>query len=184
MMYFCYGYYMQTIVVHIVPHSTGLGLSPSTAANVLAVIGATSIVSRLTAGVISDRIGIKPTLVIALIGLLISLVWIQTVDSLWGLILFSVAFGITLGAPMTMQSLLLAELFGLGSLGVIVGIATFIYTIGSAIGPAMAGYVHDISGSYIPAFLICSVVAVMAVALVMLMKPVKDNHAPDTSDTD
>jgi len=184
LMYFFYGYYMHTVTVHIVPHSTGLGLSPSAAANVLAIMGGMSIVSRLTAGVISDRIGIKRTLVIALTGLLVSLVWVQTTGSLWGLILFGVVFGISVGGPMTMQSLLLAEMFGLGSLGVIVGISAFVYTIGSAIGPAVAGYIFDITGSYSPALLVCSIVAVAAVVLAMMMKPVESNRGQNIPGTD
>ena len=60
--YFCYGLFLQTIVVHIAPHATELGITPISAASILSIIGGLSIVGRVLMGSTSDRIGTRPSL--------------------------------------------------------------------------------------------------------------------------
>ena len=71
------------------------------------------------------------------------------------------------------QSPLLAELFGLSSHGVIIGVIFFAASIGGAIGPILVGHIFDITGSYQLAFLICGAVAIMAVILMSLLRPTR-----------
>jgi MFS family permease len=58
-------------------------------------------------------------------------------------------------------------LFGLSSLGLILGSVTFIYTIGSAVGPLLSSYVYDITGSYRSAFFICALLDAVALIVVL-----------------
>ena len=53
---------LLTIVVHIVPHATDLGLPPVTAAGVLSTIGGVSMIGRVVMGAVNDRIGGKRSL--------------------------------------------------------------------------------------------------------------------------
>ncbi|MFC1911043.1 MFS transporter, partial [Chloroflexota bacterium] len=174
--YFCFGYCLHTLMVHIVPHAIKLGIPPANAATILVAIGGTTIIAKVLAGIASDRAGAKPTIVVGLIILTGGLIWLQGTDTLRGLFIFGIIFGISYGGVMTMQSLLLAELFGVGSLGVIVGGVTFIYTIGSATGPLLAGQIFDVTGSYRLAFIICIIPAVAGIILTLLVKPVKDKR--------
>lgn len=165
--YFCFGVTLHTIMVHIVPHAIETGIPPETAAELMAVIGGSSILSKLVVGNISDRIGIKMSLAYNFILLIAALLWLQVTGSLWTLRGFAFAFGFAYGGIMTLQSLLSAELFGLSSLGLILGSVSFIYTIGSAAGPLLSGYIFDVTSSYSIAFFICTILDAMALVVVL-----------------
>lgn len=58
-----------------------------------------------------------------------------------------------------------SEFFGLAYLGSILGAMATTFGIGGAVGPMVAGYVFDLTGSYVAAFLLC---ATMFVAVAIL----------------
>jgi MFS family permease len=165
--YFCFGISLHTVMVHIVPHAIETGIPLNTAAELIAVIGGSSILSKLVTGAISDRIGVKLSLAYNFMLLIGDLLWLQVAGSLWTLRAFAFGFGFAYGGIMTLQSVLSAELFGLGSLGLILGSVTFVYTIGSAVGPLLSGYIFDVTGSYSIAFSVCTILDVVALAVVL-----------------
>lgn len=171
--YFCFGFGLHTIMVHIVPHATDLGISAANAANILAMIGGAGIVGSITMGSASDRIGIKPSLIFTLILMLAALLWLQLAKELWMLYLFGIAFGLACRSIIALQSLVTAELFGLSSLGILVGSVAFIYTIGAALGPALSGHIFDITGSYSLAFLADAILVAIALILALLLRPLR-----------
>ena len=70
-----------------------------------------------------------------------------------------------------------AELFGLKSLGVILGGVLFFATIGGASGGPLAGSIFDVTGSYSFAFLISVMVNALAIifSLILLRSKGKEN---------
>jgi hypothetical protein len=62
--------------------------------------------------------------------------------------LFSTILGFSYGSMIGLQSVLGASMFGLASLGIIVGFITFMYTVGGALGPVFSGHIFDITRSY------------------------------------
>jgi MFS family permease len=165
--YFCFGVALHTIMVHIVPHAIESGIPPQTAAGLMVLIGASSILSKLVAGGISDRIGLRWSLAYNFILLIGGLLWLQVSGSFLTLQGFVIAFGFAYGGIMALQSVLSAKLFGLSSLGLIVGCVTFVYTIGSATGPILSSYLFDVTGSYRMAFLICTFLETVALVVVL-----------------
>ncbi|MBW1766864.1 MAG: MFS transporter [Deltaproteobacteria bacterium] len=159
--YFCYGYCLHTIMVHIIPHATDVGIPRAQAAAILALIGGTSIVSRVLVAAASDRVGVKPALTVVFCVLLFSFLWIQIADTMWMLILFGIFFGISYGGAMSLQALGLAEVFGLKAMGTILGAITFMYTIGAAVGPMITGYIFDVTGRYSIAFWLATCLAIL-----------------------
>jgi MFS family permease len=99
--------------------------------------------------------------------LIVALLWLQMTGSLWTLRGFAFAFGFSYGGIMTLQSVLSAELFGLSSLGLILGSVSFLYTIGSATGPLLSGYIFDVTRSYSIAFFICTLLDAVALGVVL-----------------
>ncbi len=168
---FCFGYCVHTIIAHIANHVTDLGISAAVAAGILAVVGGLSIAGRIATGSITDRVGSKPPLVINLILMSGALFWLLAAGDLWAFYLFAVIFGFAYGGLAAMESPIVAELFGLSSHGVIMGVASFGYTVGGAVGPLVAGSIFDIFNSYQLAFLICAVVAVLGIILAWRLKP-------------
>jgi MFS family permease len=166
-LYFCFGVSLHTVMVHIVPYALETGISLNTASELIAVIGGASILSKLIIGAISDRIGVRLSLAYNFILLLADLLWLQVTGSLWTLRVFAFAFGFAYGGIMTLQSVLSAELFGLNSLGLILGSVSFLYTIGSAVGPLLSGYLFDVTSSYSIAFLVCTLLEAVALGVVL-----------------
>lgn len=166
------GFFVQVIIVHIVIHATGLGISPVSAASILSVVGVGSLVGRIMGGGVSDRFGNKPAIIAALILAGAGFILLLVARELWMLYIFAIIFGLAYGEILCMMSLLPAELFGLRSQGVILGIIIFASTIGGSIGPVVAGKIFDITGSYQIALMICVAVACVGLILAIFIRPV------------
>jgi MFS family permease len=167
MVFFC----LLTIVVHIVPHARDLGLPPAIAAGVLSTIGGVSMLGRFTMGTVNDGIGGKRSLIICFVILLCGLIWLQVSHAAWMLFLFAIVYGFAHGGLFTVMSPMVAELFGIGSHGLLFGIVLFSGTLGGALGPLMAGRLFDITASYRLVFLILTVLAVIGFILITTLRP-------------
>ena len=163
---------IATVMFHIVPIAIDLGISAANAANVLATVGSVSIVGRFVMGTAGDRIGTKSSLVICFLILLSGLIWLQFATTLWMLLLFAVIHGFAHGGFFTLISPLLADFFGTRSHGAIFGVLTFVSAIGSAVGPVMAGYMFDTTGSYQLVFLALTGMSIAGLIAASLLKPV------------
>ena len=159
------------VTVHIVIHATGMGVSAMDAARLLSILGVLLIVGFNVMGMTADRIGNRSAFIISFIVLTVSFVWLILNKDIWGLYLFAVVSGFAFGGMQVLFSPMVAELFGLSSHGVILGAAGFIGGIGAAVGPAMAGYIFDVTSSYYLAFIICVIMAAVAVILALLLRP-------------
>jgi MFS family permease len=169
---------LLTMIVHIVPHATDLGLPPATAAGVLATIGGVSMLGRIVMGTANDRIGGKRSLIISLIVLICGLVWLQISGKAWMLFLFAVIYGIAHGGFFTVMSPTIAEFFGTGSHGLLYGIVLFSGAIGGAVGPLLGGYIFDRTASYQVLFVVLTGLAAVGLVLITLLKPLRDKAAP------
>jgi MFS family permease len=165
------GYCFLTIMVHIVPHASDIGMEPIKAAGVLSTIGGVSMLGRLSTGLAIDRIGNKKSLIICFILLILSFLWLQVAKEMWMLYLFAVIYGVTHGAFFTVISPIVARLFGIRSHGVLFGIVAFSVTVGGAIGPVLAGHIFDITRSYHLVFLILTGVSIASLLLSLFLKP-------------
>lgn len=170
-MFLSFGFCTFTIIVHIVPHAAELGLSAISAANVLATIGALSILGKVVLGSVADRIGNKETFIISFILMSAALFWLALATEAWMLFVFAAAFGLAFGGCTASQAPLVSVLFGLSSHGVILGVVMASFTLGSAIGPFLAGYVFDISGSYQIAFLVSAAISIVGLILTIILPP-------------
>ena len=168
-MYFAFCFCSLAVTVHIVIHGIGLGLTPASAANILAIFGVVSIASLNIMGMLGDRFGNRPTIGICFLLLAISFSWLLIASNAWQLYLFAVIFGFAWGGLQVLFSPLVAERFGLKSHGIILGTANCAGTIGAALGPLTAGYIFDKANSYSLAFIICIGLAIIAVVLTLLL---------------
>jgi len=168
--YFAFLFCFVTVVVHIVIHAIGLGITPASAANVLAICGAVSIASVNIMGIAGDRFGNRPTSAISFLLMAIAFFWLLAARETWQLYLFALILGLAYGGMQVLFSPLIAELFGLKAHGVILGAAAFGGSVGGALGPLLAGYMFDKTGSYSLAFIICAALAIVAVVLTLLLR--------------
>ncbi len=171
--YFCFGFGMFVVMVHGVPHLSELGFSPITAANFLAVIGALTVAGRLLLGGAADRFGNRPIFVIGFILTTGALLRLVGATEMWTLYLCAAVSGFANGGMGTSESPLVAELFGLKSHGLILSMAGAGFTFGAAVGPLVAGYLFDRTGSYQVSFIVSAGISILGLILTLLLTPIK-----------
>ena len=85
-------------------------------------------------------------------------------------------FGIAYGGIVPLQNLIPAELFGLKSLGAILGSLALFGTVGGALGVPLAGSIFDVTGSYSMAFLICIILCTLAIVCSLVVLRSKEQR--------
>ena len=169
---FFFGVAIQILMVHIVPHATDLGISTANSVILLSFIGGVGATARVVMGIVGDKTANKLTFLISYGLAAVALFWLLAAKELWMFYLFVIVFGFGYGGIAVLISPVTAEHFGLNSIGIILGIILFICAIGETIGPILAGYIFDVTGSYNLAFLICAVLTTLSVLLISILKPV------------
>jgi MFS family permease len=164
---------LLSVMLHIVPHATDIGIPSTAAAGLLSTIGGVSMVGRFMIGNAIDRIGNRNCMVLCFILLIMVLLWLQLAKNLWMLYLFAAVYGFTHGGFFTVISPIVAEYFGLRSHGLLFGIAVFAGTVGGFIGPIFSGYIFDLTASYRVAFWGCICAAAVGLGLILSLKPPK-----------
>jgi OFA family oxalate/formate antiporter-like MFS transporter len=160
---------LQMTMIHIYRHATELGIPGGVAASFMSVIGISSIIGRLVMGAVSDRLGGKRTLVICLVLQALAVFWLLGATAIWMLYLFAAVFGFAYGGCVPLLPVIAGELFGLKSIGEIIGVQMLGVAIGGAIGPLLGGYVFDVTGSYYFAFTVsgmCTIIALILLAFI------------------
>ncbi|MFC1986413.1 MFS transporter [Chloroflexota bacterium] len=169
-MFLCGGFCIHTVMVHIIPYATDIGVSASVAATMLSIIGILTIGSKIGMGNTGDRIGNTRVMIIIFILMLVAFLLLQLASALWMMYLFTVIFAIAFGGIAVMQSPTVAELFGLKAHGEIYGLTMFSACIGNAIGPLIAGRIYDIRGTYYWAFMLCIMLSMLGLTLSILLR--------------
>ena len=160
-------------MVHIVPHTTELGISAIGAANIIVAMSGVSVVGKVLLGRASDTMGCKQIYTIGVSLMLVALLWLVPAGTMWKFYLFAAFFGLGYGGCASTISPLVAVLFGLGSHGLIFGVITFLFRLGGGVGPFLSGYIFDVTGSYQLAFWVCSGISLTAFILASVLKPIK-----------
>jgi len=159
-----------SVLTHIVPHAIDIGFEPIRAASMLSFIGIGSLLGRLIMGGISDRVGSKRGMFIASLLMGISMLWLFGSSNLWMLFIFTFVFGFAFGATAPLNAALIGDTFGLRHVGLIMGVIEMGWESGAASGPALAGYIFDITGGYSWAFLGAGLAALLAAVFIIPIK--------------
>ena len=160
----------QAVNVHFTPHAIDEGISDASAAAALGLIGGFSIPGRLISGLISDAVGWRRTLALALFGMALSLPWLLFLNASWMLYSFALCYGVCHGIRVPAQLGILEQTFGIGSLGQLVGISTAIGQVCGAMAPYVAGFIYDQTGSYSIVFYILMAMLVTTGIVAFMMK--------------
>jgi MFS family permease len=139
--------------VHIVAYCGDLGFGPARGAEMLSLMLACGLVSRLVSGVICDRIGGIRTLLLgsALQG--VALLMFLPFDGLVSLYVVSAMFGLFQGGIVPAYAIIIREHFAPREAGARVGAVMLASLLGMALGGWMSGWIFDITGSYHAAFI-------------------------------
>lgn len=169
-MFFCFMYGLQTIQVHIVPNAIDQGMAATSAARIISVIGAASIIGRIFNGMIIDRFGGKRAIIGCFTIVIIAYLLLLFAQTSWMFFLFAAVFGITYGGMMTSLAPITAQFFGITSLSVIFGSLNMFSSLGS-FGPVITGRIFDVTGSYHSGFVAILILAIIGLSLIISIKP-------------
>ena len=139
--------------VHIVAYCGDLGFGAARGAEMLSLMLACGIVSRLISGAICDRIGGVRTLLLGSVLQGLSLLLFIPFDSLVSLYLVSALFGLFQGGLVPSYAIIVREHFPPAEAGARVGTVMMCSLLGMALGGWMSGKVFDLTGSYHAAFI-------------------------------
>jgi MFS family permease len=139
--------------VHIVAYCGDLGYGAARGAQMLSLMLAAGVVSRLVSGVICDRIGGLRTLLLGSVLQGTALLLFLPFDSLSSLYVASALFGLFQGGIVPSYAIIVREHFPAKEAGARVGTILMCTLLGMALGGWMSGKVFDLTGSYHAAFL-------------------------------
>jgi MFS family permease len=138
--------------VHLVAYCSDLGYGAARGAEMLSLLLACGIVSRLTFGWISDHIGGLHTLLLGSFLQAVALILYLPFDGLVSLYLVSALFGLFQGGIVPSYAMIVREYFSPKEAGARVGIVMMATLFGMAFGGWMSGVIYDATGSYQVAF--------------------------------
>jgi MFS family permease len=168
-----FGLCIQAIMAHIYAYMTDITISATIAANLLAAIGGIAFIGRIFLGIIADRLGGHRALEICYGLMSAALLWLLICREIWMFCLFAVIFGVAYGGWGALMSLVAADIFGLSSLGAILGAMLFFSSFVEGSGPIVAGGIYDLTGSYQGVFILCAGLSLLATGMTFLLKPIK-----------
>ena len=138
--------------VHLVAYCSDLGYGPARGAEMLSLMLACGIVSRVTFGFICDRIGGLRTLLLGSSLQGIALLLFLPFRGLISLYVVSALFGLFQGGIVPSYAIIVREYFPSREAGARVGAVITASLFGMALGGWMSGAIFDLTGSYRAAF--------------------------------
>jgi MFS family permease len=163
--------------VHIVAYCGDLGYGVARGAEMLSLMLAFGIISRVGSGFVADRIGGVPTLLAGSLLQGVALLLYMMFDGLFSLYVISALFGLFQGGIVPMYAVIIREYFSPREAGMRVGLVVMATVIGMAGGGWLSGVIFDYSGSYQAAFLNGLIWNLLNVS-VMLLLLLRSRHAP------
>jgi MFS family permease len=140
------------VPVHVVAYARDHGIGLASASLALTAYGIGATVGRLASGPMSDRLGGRPLMGAFVALQIVTLAALPFGLSQEALMVTLALFGVGGSGSDTVLLRLIPDVFGLKALGAIMGVMTLGWRLGAAVGPAAAGFVHDLTGSYVLPF--------------------------------
>jgi MFS family permease len=154
--------------VHVVAYARDRGIGLASASLALTAYGLGSTLGRLAFGPLSDRLGSWAIVRVCFALQVVAVATLSFNPSQEMLLAVLFAFGLGFTGADTVVVSVIPDVFGLRALGAIMGVLSLTWRIGAALGPAVAGFAHDATGSYAVPFGAAPAVLVLSYALYAL----------------
>ena len=165
----------QIAITHQVFFFLDAGYRPMQAAGIYSVFGVIFILGNLCS-FFSDRLGRERVFIHSclLCVVAVSLLFLIKDNSQpWMGFLFAVLFGLGMGTAAPVLFTTVADLFQGKYFGSIQGTVVLGFSLGGSVAPWLAGFLHDRTGGYVPAFLILIGSLLVSIVLMWLIAPQK-----------
>jgi MFS family permease len=169
--YFMFGFSYIIYITFFVAYLTNEGaLTPQKAGQIFAILGLCSIVSGAAWGWISDVLGRRLGSLLAYLTIALSFLIIALWRSTTGFYVSSIVFGLSLSSIPAIMTAAVGDSVGGRLAPAALGFITLIFGIGQSLGPAVAGWIKDATGTFTGAFILSAVVSLMGAAGSMLLR--------------
>lgn len=168
-----FSFYNMSVATNIVRLLAETGISDMQAAGIASALGLAGITGRLSVGFLLDRFS-APLIgfVSQMLPVLACAILLMDVSGVAALTLAVVLFGLATGAEVDVALYLATRHFGLKAYAALFGAIITFGAINAAISPAVAGIIHDRTGSYDGLlFAIMAVMTVGAIAVALIGQP-------------
>lgn len=147
--YFCCCAAHSGPIFHMVSYAVDCGIAPMTAATLLGAQGLAGVAGRIGGGMVADRLGEKPTILMALLLQASAIAAYVTISAPTQFLLLGMVFGLSYGAVMPLYAVLVRNWFGPAVMGTAFGAVSMAATFGMATGPVIGGWLRGIGGDYL-----------------------------------
>lgn len=152
-------------------------LDPIDASFAVSILGAASIIGRLTGGLIVTRVPLKGFVVANLLGQMLGLTVLAQAEERSIVWLGAAMFGVTIGNLLMLHPLLLAQVYSVRHFPRLYSLSQSFTTLGVAGGPLLLGWLHDVTG-YLTAFFVAAGLSAVAAAILATSRlPTRDDQA-------
>lgn len=166
--------------VHLVAYATDHGIDTALAASAFGLVGAFSVAGRIAVPVYADRVGWLRSVTVCCGVCAFMLIWLIFTSNSWMLYVFVILYGFFYGGKVPLIPGLVGIFFGLRALGEITAILHSVSMIFSAVGPFIGGWIFDMTGNYVAAFIFCAVMWAVAAVVAIFLKPPVSKAATNT----
>jgi MFS family permease len=167
--------------LHLITYLTEIGYTASYAAGVMSLIYLCAAFGKLGMGLLADRVSARIALTLDFLAVCLGMILIFGAARTAVLIPFVLIFGLSLGAPLVLVPMLVADSLGLKRFGSIGGITGVCNTLGAAVGSVGAGKIYDLSGSYVPTFEVFVVMCILGAAVTYSCRSFESEQARQPS---
>ncbi len=143
---------MAMPMVHLVAHASDLGHATARGAEMVSLLLACSMVSRLIWGWVSDHIGGLRTLLAGSVGQAVMLSMFIVTEGLTELYVVAALFGLAFGGVVPSYAMIVHEIFPPEQVGRRIGPVVLFGAVGMSLGGWVGGFVFDLYGDYQRAF--------------------------------
>jgi MFS family permease len=144
-------------------------LSQGLIAQVASLVLVSSLIGRIVMGYLADRWSRKRVMLLIYLIVAASIPQLFYASGTTGLYLFAFAFGIGLGGDYMIIPLMAADLFGVASLGRLLGIVITADNVSEAVVPMLVAGLRDRLGSYGPGFGLLVLLALLGAVAISLL---------------
>jgi MFS family permease len=159
----------MSMVQHLAPHATDIGIPAMTAAGIVSLIALGGIFGKLIFGIIVGWTGARKAICGCLVLFTLPQLILFFSTGTWMLYCFALIFGFAYGGMVTLTNVGTAEFFGVKSIGTILAVYFYVTSLGGLIGPPVFGYIFDRTGGYQLAFLISIILCALAFILSLIL---------------
>src|SRR5579875_232799 len=168
---FTFNLTLAATTAHTIPYITGAGYGRTVAVRAFGIATGLAGVGKVIMGWLADRISGRTALALDLFGNAIGVSMLLFVGYEIVLVGWTVVWGLTIIAPLSLIPLVITECYGLKRLGSLIGLLYMFSALGGALGPVSMGWLYVHTQTYRYGFEILATLLIFAAICALGCKP-------------